>query len=193
MGFDSSLWQRTSAASVADVMGGRNVMEYTLHALRPDAFAAGPAFTVQILNDDVSFIFNAIREAEPGSVLVIAGVSVKYACAGEIMAAAAEKKGISAIVTEGCVRDSEAIRKMSMPVFCRGTIPCTSRITVKGGKTQVPVTCGGVTVMPGDIVVADDDGVVVIPQAEAEEIRQKALAKEQRDAARKLELLGKME
>ena len=190
MAFDVLRWQEVSAASAADVMKGRNVMDGGLHAVRPEAVLAGPAFTVQILHDDVSFIFQAIREAERGSVLVVAGVRDDYACVGEIMAAAAAARGLGGLIVDGCIRDSSAIRGMDFPVFCRGTIPCTPQIPVKGGRTQVPVTCGGVTVFPGDIVIADGDGVAVVPQNEAEEVRSLAIAKEQRDAQRKEEMVA---
>ncbi|GAI59152.1 unnamed protein product, partial [marine sediment metagenome] len=92
----------------------------------------------------------------------------------------ADKKGMAGYIIDGCVRDSSAIKKMDFPVFARGVTP-------KGpykngpGEINLPISCGGVVVNPGDIIVGDEDGVVVIPPSEAENLLKKALAKEKKE------------
>ena len=189
MSFDTSLWEEVTSTSISDVMNGKNVMEYSINSIQHDAFITGPAITVQLEHDDVHFIFDAIDKAEPGSVLVIAGAALTYACMGDIMANFAHKKGIAGVIIDGCIRDSQNIKKMKMPVFCKGTIPCAPINVNKGGKMQIPIICGGAIVSPGDIIVADADGVVVIPQEQTQSIRDKAIKKEQCDNERKQKIL----
>ena len=141
----------------------------------------GSALTVKTRPVDNLMVHKALDMAQPGDVIVIdAEGNMDSAILGEIMVKMAYQKGIAGYIIDGCIRDSSAIKKMDFPVFARGVTP-------KGpykdgpGEINLPISCGGVIVNPGDIVVGDEDGVAIIPQSEAENLLKKALAKEKEE------------
>jgi RraA family protein len=128
----------------------------------------GRAFTVSCCNDFLTVI-KALHDASPGDVLVVDGQQGRTALAGELFSTEAKRKGLSGIVVDGAVRDVATIRAMQFPVYCRSIFPLSGS-TSHIFTTQVPVSCGGVTVVPGDIVFGDDDGIVVASEAEIIEV-----------------------
>src|SRR5215510_3644776 len=139
---------------------------------------AGTAFTVACC-DDFLGVIKALQDAKPGDVLVIDGQQGRKALAGELFSTEAKRKGLAAMIIDGAVRDIGTIREMRFPVYARSIFP-TSGTTAKVSHNQIPISCGGVTVFPGDIIFGDDDGVVVVSEAEviellpiAEEIQRK--------------------
>jgi RraA family protein len=142
----------------------------------------GAALTVKTRAIDNLLIHKAIDLAKPGDVIVIdAEGDTRSAVMGEIMVLIAEKKGLSGCLIDGCIRDLEAIQEMALPVFAIGVSP---RGPYKDGPGEInfPVSCGGVVINPGDIIVGDKDGAVIIPPFEAETIYEEAkklLLKEQ--------------
>jgi RraA family protein len=144
---------------------------------------AGPAFTVRVAPGDNLMVHKAIDIAEPGDVLVVdAGGVLEQAIIGEIMAAWAAKRGIAGFVIDGAIRDLETISAGTFPVYARGV---THRGPYKNGPGEigVPVSIGGMVVHPGDIVVGDRDGVVAVPQADAETVLAAARAQKQKEEA----------
>jgi len=134
----------------------------------------GSALTVMTRTVDILLVHKAIDMAQPGDIIVIAAEGDTHsAILGEIMAHMAEKKGVAGYLIDGCIRDSEAIQEMDFPVFAIGVSP---KGPYKDGPGEInfPVSCGGVIINPGDIIVGDRDGVVVIPPSEAEMIYQEA-------------------
>jgi regulator of RNase E activity RraA len=128
----------------------------------------------------------AIYRAPAGSVIVVEAGDVDYAVAGGNVCAVAQKNGIAAFVVDGVIRDLAEVRENRFPVFARGVSP------IPGGKDVLetmnqPVTCGGVLVSPGDIVVADEEGIVVVPVADAERVLKAAQTRAAKDAAETLE------
>lgn len=143
----------------------------------------GTAFTVKTRPGDNLMVHKAIDLAEPGDVIVVdAGGETKNAIIGEIMVRLAIKKGLAGFVIDGCIRDSEAVKKGSFPVFAKGV---THRGPYKDGpgEINVPVAVGGMVVHPGDIIVGDDDGLAVVPAESAELILELATAQKQREEA----------
>ena len=141
----------------------------------------GVAYTLHLPSGDNLLLHKAIAMAQPGDVIVVdAQGDVTNSITGEIMMTEACKKGIAGVVVDGAVRDSEALSEMAMPVYAAG-------ITPKGpykdgpGEINVPVSIGGVVVNPGDILVGDADGIVVIAPADAPELLGKAQAKFQKE------------
>ncbi|MDI3533982.1 MAG: hypothetical protein PWQ82_347 [Thermosediminibacterales bacterium] len=133
----------------------------------------GTALTVRTRTADNLLVHKAIDIAKPGDVIVVdAAGDMNNAILGEIMVRIAMKRELGGFLIDGCIRDSGEIREMDFPVFARGANP-------KGpykdgpGEINVSVSCGGVVVRPGDIIIGDADGVVVIPPEEAEEILEK--------------------
>lgn len=128
----------------------------------------------------------AIYRAAPGSVIVVEAGDVDFAVAGGNVCAVAQRRGIAAFVVDGVIRDLAEVRELGFPVFARGVIP------IPGAKAAVeplnrPVRCGGVTVNAGDVVVADEEGVVVTPLARQEEVLLAAQAKLAKEADESLD------
>jgi RraA family protein len=144
---------------------------------------AGPALTVRVPPGDNLMVHKAIDLAEPGDVLVIdAGGAVEQAIIGEIMASWAAKRGVAGFVIDGAIRDVGAISAASFPVYARGV---THRGPYKNGpgEINVPVSIGGMVVQPADIIVGDEDGVLAVPQADAEAVLAAARAQRQKEDA----------
>jgi 4-hydroxy-4-methyl-2-oxoglutarate aldolase len=151
-----------SPTTLADVLGRGQVMDIGVRPLWPSPRVAGPAFTVRCLPGDNLMLHAAIYRAAPGSVIVVEAGDTEFAVAGGNVCAVAHRRGIAAFVVDGVIRDLAEVRELGFPVFARGVIP------VPGSKALVAplnqqVRCGGVEVSAGDIVVADEEGVVVVP------------------------------
>ena len=151
-------------------------------AIRPLSLGVklfGRAFTVSCCNDFLTVI-KALHDASPGDVLVVDGQQGRMALTGELFSTEAKRKGLSGMVVDGAVRDVATIRALQFPVYCRAIFPMSGS-TSHMGATQVPVSCGGVTVVPGEIVFGDDDGIVVASEAEIREVLPLAEAIQQKE------------
>ena len=167
--------------NICDANGGRGVMDAGIHPLDRHMQMAGRALTVACAAGDNLTIHKAVVLAQPGDVLVInCGGYLNAGAFGEMLALSCMAKGIAGVVIDGSCRDVNDLIELGFPTFVRGVNP---RGTIKDtcGAVGGEVLCGGVTVRSGDVVVGDCDGVVVIPQEEAEEILDKALAKKKRE------------
>ncbi len=154
------------AANVGDAMDRLGALA-GIHSVWPGARLLGPAFTVWTRAGDNVVIHQAIDTAPAGSVLVINGEGdITRALLGEMMGAKAKRKGIAGFVVDGMVRDAGGLQELGMPVFARGVTPA-GPYKNGPGRLGEPVAVGNVAVTPGDIVLGDDDGVVIIPAARA--------------------------
>jgi 4-hydroxy-4-methyl-2-oxoglutarate aldolase len=169
-------------ATVAEALATARVLDPAPRPLAPGMRLAGPARTVRCRPGDNLALHRAIAAAQPGDVIVVDyGGSLGSGPFGEIMALACQMRGIAGLVTDGAVRDSEQIAALGFPVFARGL---NIRGTVKSdpGEIDVPVTLCGATVDPGDMIVADADGVIVVPMAEVAAALSAAEARASREA-----------
>lgn len=162
---------RTLPASIlADVYGRRSTVSGRVAALSPTMKVAGPALTVEVRPGDNLMIHAALAIARPGDVIVVDGKG-DQSCAliGEIMVSQAMAIGVAGMVLDAAVRDVEALRAKAFPVFSFGFNPCgpTKRVP---GRVNHPISVGGIAVNPGDLVVGDADGVVVIERERVAEI-----------------------
>lgn len=170
-----------SPATLHEAMGQKGAMAFAIKPLYPGMLVCGPAFTVSCGPSDNLMIHAALTRARPGDVLVVdfkgmTGVGPW----GDILTTAALSRGIAGLVIDGCVRDARSIQEMAFPVFARGTnLKGTTKMLP--GDLDVPIVCGSVLVNPGDIVVGDDDGVVVVPKAEAAAVLDRARERERRE------------
>lgn len=172
-------------ASVADAMeqlyGERNYMTHQMRPIFPAKFA-GPAVTVYLKKEEhkegapaSQGMLDAIDAAPAGSVYVMAledGADI--AGMGGLMATAMKFRGLAGAVVDAAVRDLPQIRKLQFPVFSTGIAPSTSINHFRFAGANIPIVCNGVKVSPNDIIVADEDGVAVVPRAHAEEVLKKA-------------------
>jgi RraA family protein len=143
----------------------------------------GPAFTVKTRPGDNLLVHKAIDMAAPGDVIVVdAGGEVAQAIIGEIMSSHAEKRGVAGFVIDGAIRDAEAIARARFPVYARGV---THRGPYKDGpgEINVQISIGGMVVNPGDIIIGDADGVLAVPQDQAEEVIAAATAQNRKEEA----------
>lgn len=167
---DPDLIRQASQYGVADlhesmgiVPGRMALMKPEIQALNRGIRIAGQALTVYCYPGDGLLLHKALTMIEPGNILVIANSetspSVMFA---ELVALAALQKCVGGVVADGCIRDTEALQEMRFPVWARGFY--SGHVEKRGpGAINVPVVCGGVIVEPGDVIVADGDGVISIP------------------------------
>ena len=173
--------------TLADLLGHEQVMDIGIRPLWPSIpRVAGPAFTVRCRPGDNLMLHAAIYRAEPGAVIVVESGDLEYALAGGNVSAVAQRRGIAAFVLDGVIRDLAEVTDLGFPVFARGVIP------VPGIKAAVeplnqPVRCGGVMVSAADIVVADLEGIVVVPASRAAQVLADARASLAREAAETLD------
>jgi RraA family protein len=175
---------RYPSSILADVAGRRGALSSRIAPLAPTMRLAGPALTIDVRPGDNLMIHAAMALARPGDVLVIDGKGDE-SCAlmGEIMVSQCMAIGIAGVVVYGAVRDTEAIRELGFPMYAIGANPNGPSKLVPG-RINWPVSVGGVTVQPGDLVVADGDGVVVVEPAKVPTVLQLAEKKLADETAR---------
>jgi 4-hydroxy-4-methyl-2-oxoglutarate aldolase len=162
--------------NLADTMYGMGALDGGIRPLIPqDGRVVGPALTVCISPGNGLVIRKAIEIAAPGDVLVVNGFgNLQRAVVGGNVLISMAAKGIVALVLDGAVRDVDEARRVGLAVYARGTVARAGTNPQGRGEVNVPVACGGVAVLPGDVVVADADGVVVVPRADAAAVAQRA-------------------
>jgi 4-hydroxy-4-methyl-2-oxoglutarate aldolase len=157
---------------VLDALGKYGGMHVDIAPLSPGMKMCGTAVTS--LGPDLTVRRMAIDLAQPGDVLVVAAGDVRdYACFGDGTATRMMTKSLRGAVIDGCTRDAAGLRALGFPTFCRGITARNYHYPAYGehGAVNVPVVCGGVVVEPGDLILGDDDGVVVVPRRVAPEIQ----------------------
>ncbi|GHA88226.1 4-carboxy-4-hydroxy-2-oxoadipate aldolase/oxaloacetate decarboxylase [Modicisalibacter luteus] len=168
-------------ATIHEAQGQVGAMSSCIKPLEPARRLIGRALTVDCYPADNLMIHYAITQAQPGDVLVIdAKGFTEGGPWGDILTLAAQKAGIHGLVIDGMVRDAETIIEFGFPVFSKGlSIKATNK--AQPGRVNVPVICGGVAVKPGDIVVGDRDGVVVVDPERISEVIDASRAREDKE------------
>jgi 4-hydroxy-4-methyl-2-oxoglutarate aldolase len=177
-----------SAATICEALGNVGFLPSGIKPIAANMKICGPAFTVQTMPRDNVLLHRAYAYAKAGDVL-IANCSEFYEAGywGDLMSLGAKTKGINGLVIDGCVRDADDIEAMGFPVFSRGL--CIRGTSNHGdGSLNEPIIIGDVLINPGDIIVGDRDGVVVVPFAKIEEIIEKAIAREAKEERTRAEL-----
>jgi 4-hydroxy-4-methyl-2-oxoglutarate aldolase len=147
----------------------------------PGRRIAGTAVTLAIPGPDSTLLHHALGLLRPGDVLVVDRLGDdRHACWGGGVTVAAKAAGAAAGVVDGPCTDREEIEASDFPMWCRGLAPITTRLYDLGGMLNKPIACGGAVVMPGDAILADDSGVLVLPPGEAEAVARAALARQER-------------
>lgn len=170
---------RFSSATLHEASGKRGAMPSGIKPLSPEMKICGPAVTVHSPPGDNIMLHEAIIAAKPGDILVVS-VSGEFEAGywGDIMTKAAKERGIQGLLIDGCVRDSKEIIEMGFPVFSRGL--CIRGTAKKGGGTiNHQIRIGEPVISPGDLIVGDADGAVVLPRNEIKEIIAKAEEREE--------------
>jgi len=181
---------RMPCATVYEASGKRGDMAPSIRQMVPGRGLAGPAFTVRCLPGDFAAVLRAIDKAKRGDVLVIdAGGSERITALGGTTSLTAKTRGLAGAVLNAACRDLDEIRAMKFPVYALGA---SVRGTLRNhpGWLQVPVSVGGAVVCPGDLVIGDADGVVVVEQARIAEVAKKAAVQRKLEQAREKQLRG---
>jgi regulator of RNase E activity RraA len=173
-GFADLLRHDSITCAISDCMGRFNAMTSDMRPVFDGIRLVGTAVTVKTLASDIAACFKAIDLCRPGDVVVIdSHGSVNTAFWGENMTMSAMNRGVAAAVIDGACRDVEEIRKLRFPVLCKGFVPNVASVSGYG-HVNVPVQCAGVAVAPGDVVVVDGNGVVVVPRVESGDVLERA-------------------
>lgn len=168
-------------ATIHEAQGQKGALDAGLKPLDPATRMAGPAVTVDLRPGDNLMVHYALTKVRPGDVLVLDAKGFTEAGPwGDVLTLAAQQLGLAGLVVNGAVRDANAIVEMGFPVFCRA-------LSIKGtnkqqpGLVNVPVVVGGVSIRPGDIVVGDRDGLVVVAADEVEFALERSAQREQKE------------
>ena len=163
-------------ANIDDNCGRIAAVDSSIFPLNPKARLLGTAFTVNAPAGDNLLFHKALDMAQPGDVIVLANKgSLSRALCGEIMSNYAKSRGLAGIIIDGCVRDSAALRELDFPVYAKGVTP-NGPYKNGPGEMNFPVSFAGIIINPGDIIVGDADGLLVIRPEDAEELAKKAKA-----------------
>jgi regulator of RNase E activity RraA len=176
-------WLSSTLAS--DASEGRDVLPLDIKPLSPDSRVTGRAFVVHASQDDNQAVVQAVATPPPeGCVMVVSGMGTsRTATVGGIMAREIKNRGVIGLITDGPVRDAREIRELGLDVWCRGTTPTASN---KRGPGSVggTIEIGGILISDGDVIIADEDGVVIWPKARVDTLLRRAEAKYEADNQR---------
>lgn len=176
---------------------GLRVMSPELRPIRTGLKLAGRAHTVTC-RDDFLTVIKALRDSQPGEVIVIDSQNSRKALTGELFPTEARRKGLMGIINDGPCRDTVAVRTLDIPYYAR-SVCCIPGTTNRLFETQIAIQCGGVTVNPGEFIFADDDGILVataeefetlIPLAEETQRKEEVLLQRMAEGVSLLDMLN---
>ena len=171
-----ALLERVEVATTGHVLHS-GFVDPAIRAVLPHKRVAGTAVTVRIPNADSTLLHYVTKLVRPGDIVLIDRCGdVRHACWGGVITNAMKLAGVKAGVIDGLATDMSEFVKVDMPVWCRGPSPITTKLLNLEGQFNVPISVGGQTVMPGDAVLCDESGVVVLNPAEATAIAERAIA-----------------
>ena len=176
-----SLLEQVETATVGHFLHS-GFVDPTVRAVLPEKRIAGTAVTLRIPGADSTLLHHILGLVRPGDFLVIDRCGdTRHACWGGVVTNTAKVAGIVGAVIDGTATDFSEIRRCDMPIWCRGPSPITTKLLGLEGAFNVPVTVGGQTVSPGDAVLADESGVLVLKPSEAEAVARRALGMQERE------------
>lgn len=183
---DYSKYRQISPCEYADGLPREQFVDMQIKSLwdQPPRIA-GPAFTVFCEPGDHLMLHAAIYQANPGDIIVVQA-EPNFAVAGGNVCAIAQQRGIAGFVIDGVIRDLAEVRELRFPVFARGVMP---KPGVKQCYSELnqPIVCGGVKVNPGDMVIADEEGIAIVPRLDLPQVYQIAKQRTDKDAAMSLQ------
>ncbi|MYW63204.1 4-carboxy-4-hydroxy-2-oxoadipate aldolase/oxaloacetate decarboxylase [Streptomyces sp. SID8379] len=170
-------------ATIHEAMGRTGLLGHHLRPNQRDTRVAGTAVTVLSWPGDNLMIHAAVEQCGEGDILVVTTTSPSTdGMFGELFATALQRRGVRGVVTGAGIRDTAELRDMGFPAWS-AAVSAQGTVKATGGSVNVPVVIGGQAVRPGDVIVADDDGVVVVPRERAREAAEKSQAREEKEAA----------
>jgi 4-hydroxy-4-methyl-2-oxoglutarate aldolase len=179
---------RLGSATVYEAGGRGGYIDADLHQAVPGSRAAGPARTVVCAQDDNLMVHAVMPEVQPGDVIVLTMPEPRpVALVGDLLATQAQVAGAAAILVDASIRDTEELAQMGLPIWAR-YVRVKGALKQTAGELNVPVTVGGATINPGDVLVLDADGVAVVPADRVQGVLAASLAREQQEAVKREKL-----
>lgn len=177
---------RFGAATVFEASGREGLIDLDLHQVIPGSRAAGPARTVRCAQDDILMVHAALDRVAPGDVLVLTMPDPRpVALLGELLATQAKGCGAAAVLIDAAARDTEELRELGLPVWARWVrVQGANRTEV--GEIDVPLEVGGAAISPGDAIVLDADGAVVIAEDRIEQVVQASRERAENEDAKRV-------
>jgi 3-hexulose-6-phosphate synthase/6-phospho-3-hexuloisomerase len=195
-GFRGLLGRYSPSCIVSDVMERARTLRSDIRPIVPGRFA-GPALTVRLATGDLVDCLDALKVAGPGDVIVVdAAGETETSIWGGLMAGLCLQRGVAGAVVDGAIRDIDEIRDLGFPICSRAVVPRSTHSPYSSRlepiEVNVPISCGGALVDPGDIMLADEIGIVAVPKADAADVLVRAQAQaELEEATRRLIAEGK--
>jgi regulator of RNase E activity RraA len=183
---DGKIVEKLVHAEPATIGHFRNwgFMDPAIRAMQPDVRIAGPAVTVRAPGMDGTIVGYALGQVRRGDVLVIDRCGDhRHAAFGGLVAYACKVAGLAGVIIDGVATDIGEVRKYNVPLWCRGLSAVTTKRIGLAGEFCVPVSCGGVAVNPGDVIIADECGIVVLDRADAEAAAERAIGMQDAEVA----------
>jgi 4-hydroxy-4-methyl-2-oxoglutarate aldolase len=183
-------FRQLSVSTVYEAQGKIGLMSSRLRPIIPNAFICGPAVTAVCYAEDNLMIHAAIEVCQPGDVLVVTTIGESSSgMIGELIVTALKQRGVQGVVIDAGIRDVAQIRELGFPIWSKAISP-QGTTKAKGGWVNAPAICGGAAVHPGDLILADDDGVVVVRQDDLQTALAASLQRLEKEARTKAKIVS---